>query len=238
MSSRQLYLVTGNAHKVQEFERLLPGRALLSLRDHPLPSEPVEDGETFTANSLIKSLAGLEHARSLGLTALSLADDSGLEVDALGGAPGVKSARYAPGSDADRVQALLTALKTEPPEQRSARFHCALSLSGLSPRDEEWLLQDEARAALLASSSDSGLSLHRHRDAQGHELLSLCALGSFEGSIALKPAGAGGFGYDPIFIPRGYERSVAELSADEKDALSHRAVAWRRLQPLLGFLDL
>lgn len=234
---RSLYLVTGNAHKVEECTRLLSPYPLLSLRDYPLPSEPVEDGQTFVANSLIKSRAGLAHAHELGLDVLSIADDSGLEVDALHGAPGVRSARYAPGSDVDRYMALLDALEVAEaltPAQRVARFRCALSVTGLTERDERRLFSSPA----LASSLHKGdrLTFHRLERPDGVVIRSVCALGTFEGSIALTPSGASGFGYDPIFIPQGARSSVAELSAQEKDALSHRGDALRLLTPVLHCL--
>lgn len=234
---RALYVVTGNAHKVEEFERLLPFGGLRSLRDHPLPFEPIEDGVTFIENSLIKSRAGLAHARSVGLLALALADDSGLEVDALDGAPGVLSARYTPGTDVDRYLAVLSALEAcdaRSSELRTARFRCALSLTGLTLRDEERLFSSPELAARLERADQ--LSWHSAEGPNGVLIRSVCALGTLEGSIALSPSGAEGFGYDPIFIPKGHQRPVACLPPAEKDALSHRGDALSLLMPVLTLL--
>ncbi len=122
----------------------------------------------------------------------ALADDSGLEVDALGGRPGVYSARYAgpAASDSDNNARLLAELAGVPDERRSARYRCVL--------------------ALLRSAE---------------EPVPLLARGSWDGRIAQAPAGSGGFGYDPVFIPDGYQVSAAELPAAVKNALSHRAKA-------------
>lgn len=233
---RSLYLITGNLHKVEEFSRLLPQHRFLSLQDHPLPHEPIENGKTFTENSLIKSLAGLQNALVHQLNVLALADDSGLEVDALDGAPGVMSARFAPGSDVDRYQALLTALKAvgaDHPQHRMARFRCVLSLSGLTQADEDRLWANPDIAQQLQQGH--ALSFHRQQFTD-HIFRSVCALGTFEGSIALSPSGQDGFGYDPIFIPQNYQVSVATLDPKEKDALSHRGKALALLKPVLSCL--
>ena len=131
---------------------------------------------------------------------LTLADDSGLEVDALNGAPGVRSARYAPGSDADRSQALLTALAAlPPPTSRRARFRCVLAL--IDPRSMQ-----SAEEKAPCTFAD----------------------GCLEGEIAHSPRGERGFGYDPIFLlPDG--RHLAEISAEEKNKISHRGEALRVL---------
>jgi XTP/dITP diphosphohydrolase len=182
----QVVVATHNPHKVEELARilapLLPGVELLPY-DGP---EPVEDGETFEANALIKARAA--HATT-GLPAL--ADDSGIEVDALGGAPGIHSARYAgTRDDRDNLELLLANLADA--SDRAARFVCAAA----------WV------------------------DADGE----LAVRGSWEGTIADAARGSGGFGYDPIFLPHdGGGRAAAELSADEKDALSHRRIAFTAL---------
>lgn len=239
-SGRSIYLITGNLHKVEEFKRLLPTMNLLSLKEHPLPHEPVEDADTFIGNALIKSLTGLRHARSVGLNTLSLADDSGLSVDALDGAPGVFSARYVEGSDADRAQAVLTRLSERgalTPQERTARFSCALTLSGLTTEERALL---EGSPLLQRGLQEGSLSWHVTPDqgplscgAQAH---SLCALGLFEGYIASSPEGARGFGYDPIFCAQGHTRAVATLSEAQKDALSHRGQALALLKPALELL--
>lgn len=181
-------LATHNAHKVDELRRIL-GEALdgIELLGYDGP-EPVEDGDTFEANALIKARAAARHS---GLPAL--ADDSGISVDALGGAPGIHSARYAgTRNDHDNVALLLENL--DDALDRSARFTCAAAL--VLPGGPEFV-----------------------------------ELGVWHGTILHEPAGAGGFGYDPVFKPSGLSVSAAELRPDEKNAISHRALAFTALMP-------
>ncbi len=178
----RLVLATHNAHKVQELRHILGERlAGIELLAYDGP-EPVEDGDTFEANALIKARAA---ATFTGLPAL--ADDSGIAVDALGGAPGILSARYSGTRvDTDNVAALLTAL--DGGLDRRATFVCA--------------------AAFV-----SGAFEHVER-------------GEWRGLVLDEPVGPGGFGYDPIFKPNGLSVSAAELRADEKNQISHRARAF------------
>ncbi len=193
----QILLATNNAGKLAEYQELLAGVAglkvasLVSLR-HGV--DVVEDGETFHANALKKAQAA---ARILGLP--SMADDSGLEVDALAGRPGVRSARYAGerASDAENNAKLLTELEGVPESERAARFRCTIVIV----------------------------------DQEGKELV--LAEGTCEGRIAEAPAGTGGFGYDPVFVPEGDTRTMAELSREEKNAISHRAKASASLKAQL-----
>ena len=180
-------LASANPNKARELGELLP-----AWRIEPLGAElPEETGSTFYENARAKA----EFAR--GVTAPDLwvlADDSGLEVEALGGAPGIRSARYAgPGaSDADNVALLLGELQGVPTELRAARFV----------------------AELVCLPPDGG---------------EVAATGSLEGSIAAEPRGSDGFGYDPVFVPAGETRTVAELGDGWKRAHSHRARAARAL---------
>ncbi|NPV68902.1 MAG: RdgB/HAM1 family non-canonical purine NTP pyrophosphatase [Anaerolineae bacterium] len=154
--------------------------------------EVAEDGLTFEANARLKALA---FARASGLP--TLADDSGLQVDALNGQPGVYSARYAgpAATDEDRYRKLLSVMAAIPDDRRSARFVCVVALA--LPDGEVHVAQ-----------------------------------GTLEGSIGRHPRGSGGFGYDPVFVlPDG--RHLAELSAMEKNAISHRARALEALRPIL-----
>ena len=192
----QVVVATSNPGKLAELDRILAGLdvELRPMGDFDLPS-PVEDGDTFEANALIKARAASE---ATGLAAL--ADDSGLEVDALDGAPGVRSARYADdvegfgsGDDANNRR-LVHELRGVPEEQRTARFVCV--------------------AALVVPGRDAATER-----------------GTMEGRIVDEPRGAGGFGYDPHFVSVGETRSNAELTADEKDARSHRGAAFRALRP-------
>ncbi|HTT06817.1 MAG TPA: RdgB/HAM1 family non-canonical purine NTP pyrophosphatase [Steroidobacteraceae bacterium] len=181
-------LASANAGKQRELAALLAPLGIhLRLAAEWGLASAAETGSTFQDNALIKA----RHAA--GVTALpALADDSGLEVDALGGRPGVYSARFAGAEASDRQnnERLLAELSGQPLEARSARYRCVL--------------------ALVRSADDPAPVL---------------AEGSWEGRIALAPAGSGGFGYDPLFIPAGEHLTVAELPAALKQANSHRARA-------------
>jgi XTP/dITP diphosphohydrolase len=192
----KLVLASGNAGKQREFAALLAPVGIELLLQSTLGIDSIEEtGTTFEANALLKA----RHAAS-GSGLPALADDSGLEVDALGGRPGVWSARFAgaSASDTDNIQRLLTELAGVPWERRAARYRCVL--------------------ALVRSAGDAA---------------PLIAAGSWEGRIAMQPAGSGGFGYDPLFVPEGEQRSAAQLPAAEKNANSHRA---RALAALLAQL--
>jgi len=185
----KLVLATHNAHKVEELRKILgPMLDGLELIAYDGP-EPVEDGETFEANALIKARAAAAHT---GLPAI--ADDSGISVAALGGAPGIHSARYAGTRvDADNVALLLQNLQGE--ANRDAAFVCAAAfVSG----EVEHVLRSE-----------------------------------WEGTVLDQAVGGGGFGYDPVFKPAGLSVSAAELRPDEKNAISHRALAFAELMPIV-----
>jgi XTP/dITP diphosphohydrolase len=207
----RLLIATHSAHKLAELRELLDLEhgELVSLDDLGIPDDPVETGQTFETNARIKARFG---ARRTGL--LTLADDSGLEVVALGGAPGVRTRRYAGphATDEDNNTKLLAALDGLPPERRTARYVCVLALAmprpGAAPRD----------AVPIRS-----------------------VRGTTRGRIALTPRGSGGFGYDPIFEPEGEPpggRTFGLWSAAEKHAVSHRGRAARRMTPILRELGL
>jgi XTP/dITP diphosphohydrolase len=188
----RVVLATANAGKQREFAALLQPLDIELLLQSTLGIASIEEtGTSFEANALLKARHAA--ARS-GLPAL--ADDSGLEVDALDGRPGVYSARYAgpDASDEDNNALLIRELAQVPEAQRSARYRCVLA---------------------LVRSGDDAMPLLSH--------------GSWEGRIAREPAGSGGFGYDPWFIPRGFDCTAAQLPLAEKNALSHRAMALRAL---------
>ncbi|HEX4478118.1 MAG TPA: RdgB/HAM1 family non-canonical purine NTP pyrophosphatase [Polyangiaceae bacterium] len=202
---RTLLFATTNPHKVAEVRALLEplGFEVTSLDALPtMPAEPVEDADTFAGNALLKARA---YAKSTGLPCL--AEDSGLEVDALGGAPGVHSARYSGtgGARAERDRAnnekLVKALAGVPRERRAARFVCAMCLA-------------EPDGAVVVESS-----------------------GTYDGLVADEPRGENGFGYDPLLYLPDVGRTSAELSSDEKSARSHRGKAARALAVLLGALS-
>jgi XTP/dITP diphosphohydrolase len=191
----QIVVATHNAHKVAELQRILeaqvPGIHLLTYGG-PVP---VEDVDTFEANALIKARAAAAHT---GLP--SIADDSGVSVDALGGAPGIDSAHYSgERDDTANLQLVLAELGDE--ANRTAHFTCA--------------------AALVDPLDGTGTPFEH------------VALGVWPGTIAHEAAGIGGFGYDPIFVPEGLEVTSAEISADEKNAISHRGRAFTALAEVL-----
>jgi XTP/dITP diphosphohydrolase len=191
-------LATGNRGKAVELGAMLsPLPVAGSLADFSWIAAPEETGETLEENALLK---GREIARHFPGHAV-LSDDTGLEVDALGGAPGVRSARYAGESAtyADNCAKLLREMAGVPPAKRTARFRCVLC----------WI--EGGREFLFEG---------------------VCA-----GTIALSPRGAGGFGYDPVFVPEGSARSFAEMDEAGKNSLSHRGAALRKLLAHLGGRD-
>jgi XTP/dITP diphosphohydrolase len=198
---RRILVATTNPGKVRELRALLgEGIEWKSLADFPGVGEVTEDGATFAENARKKALG---YARATGLW--TLADDSGLVVDALGGAPGVNSARFsgerARGADRkviDRrnMEKLLSLLQGVPMGKRTARFTCCLCLA--------------SRDKVLIETQ-----------------------GTLEGLITEEPAGTGGFGYDPVFFVPQLGKTVAQLGEDEKNAISHRGNAMRKLKPLL-----
>jgi XTP/dITP diphosphohydrolase len=209
-----LLIATSNKGKVAEIASLIEGldcRAI-SLEDLPQVPPPVEEtGTTFVENALIK--ADYYHAAT-GL--LTLADDSGLEVDALEGRPGVYSARYGGEglSSAQQIALLLGEMKDAPEEKRTARFVCVVALVGAAVETSAKL---ESVGRVDGAPVDSTV---RRPIRQTFE-------GRCEGKIALAPRGAGGFGYDPIFIDAELGRTFAELSPEEKSSRSHRGKALR-----------
>lgn len=192
----RIAVATRNAHKLREIGRICADWPVewLTVEGHDGPWPDVEEPhETYLENALAKAR---EVAAALGVPAV--ADDSGIEVDALGGAPGPRSARYAgEGSTDERnLDALLRALRGVPGGGRTARYRCVAALA--------W--------------------------PDGRELWSE---GTCEGMLTSRPRGAGGFGYDPAFVPEGWDRTMAELMDREKDRISHRGRAFRSLRDRL-----
>jgi XTP/dITP diphosphohydrolase len=209
-----LLIATSNKGKVAEIASLLEGLDChaIGLEDLPQVPPPVEEtGTTFVENALIK--ADYYHAAS-GL--FTLADDSGLEVDALDGRPGVYSARYGGEglSSAKQVALLLEEMKDTPEEKRTARFVCAIALVGVTGK-----ISNERESVWHLDGTLADLPM-RPRIRQTFE-------GRCEGRIALAPRGASGFGYDPIFIDAELGLTFAELSSEEKSSRSHRGKALR-----------
>lgn len=201
MQQATLVLATRNAGKLREFAHLLRGlpMRLISLKDFPGLELPPEEGDTYAANALAKARAV---AAATGLAALG--DDSGLEVDALGGQPGVWSARFAgtPTDDAANNRKLLALLKDVPWEKRTARFRCVL--------------------ALVYPGSPAGTPFAE-----------TLVEGACEGFIAFSPRGEHGFGYDPLFYLPEYGCTMAELPEEVKNRISHRARAAEKVRPVL-----
>ncbi len=194
----RLLVATRNRGKLREYQELLEGIPfeLTDLASEGITQEVAETGRTFEENAGLKAR---EYARLSRL--LTLADDSGLEVDALAGEPGVRSARYAGqgASDADRCTLLLSNLRDVPEARRTARFRCVIAIAWPSGRVE---LMD----------------------------------GRCEGIIAFQPKGTNGFGYDPVFYFPKLGATMAELSSEEKNRLSHRAEAARKARAFLSTL--
>ncbi len=204
----RVVIATHSRHKAQELRDLLDldGVDLVSLEDLGVSGEPVEDGLTFETNARIKARYA---ARSTGLPAL--ADDSGIEVDALGGRPGVRTRRYAGpnATDEENNVRLLGELEGLPPSRRTARYVCVLALATPDP------------------AAPGGLRIVVRR-------------GTSRGRVAEGPRGNGGFGYDPIFEPQAEPpggRTFGQYAASEKHRISHRARAARRIAPLIRLVE-
>ena len=208
MTQRSLVIASKNVGKIVEFQRLLAEYAsditVLGLADFPDMPDVEETGSTFEENALLKAHAVADYA---GLPAL--ADDSGLCVDVLDGAPGIFSARYAGehGNDAANYSKLLTTLQSTQkvePSQRTAFFTCAVAL--VFPQNDP-----------------------RHSQ-------EIIERGFLHGTIALAPRGDAGFGYDPVFLPNGFDITLGEFGPGEKDRISHRGHSLRAIAPRIAEL--
>src|SRR6266850_335921 len=216
-----IVLATNNAHKVGEIRAILGEQfQFRTLGDFPSAPGTVEDAASFAGNATKKSV---ELAKCLSVGAYEpstyvLADDSGLEVDALNGAPGVHSARFAAldrgeqgnSSDAENRAKLLRLLKDVPAEKRTARFRCVLALTSLGG-----IAKDSASPVCYGDEFEMGTELFE---------------GVCEGRIEFSERGQGGFGYDSLFTPSGYSQTLGELAEKVKNRLSHRAKALEKLQ--------
>jgi XTP/dITP diphosphohydrolase len=224
---KTLLIATRNAHKVGEIQAILsPQFQFLTLNDFPAAPKVVEDAETFAGNATKKAaaLARWLAAENPELIIKApkpdfvLADDSGLEVDALNGAPGVHSARFAAldqtenSHDADNNAKLLRLLKNSPLDKRTACFRCVIALAPVP-----WGKIECASPVCFAD-----------------ELETQIFDGACEGRIQFSASGHGGFGYDPLFVPDGFTQSFAELGEDVKNQLSHRAQALAKLKVFLN----
>jgi len=188
----RVVLASSNKGKLRELSALLAPLGYDVIAQNTLGIEtPPETGDTFTANALLKA----RHAAAAS-NLPSLADDSGIEVDALDGRPGVYSARYAGegASDEENLRKMLREMEGVPEGKRTARYQCVI--------------------AFVSAADDP---------------LPILAAGVWEGTLITAPRGLGGFGYDPIFVPSGFDRTAAELDPAEKNSLSHRGKALRAL---------
>jgi XTP/dITP diphosphohydrolase len=198
MNRRRITIASRNPGKTHEFRDLLGSEFEVCDLCNQEKLPPVEEtGETFEENAIVKAIAAAHHCAGW-----ILGDDSGLEVDLLGGAPGIYSARYAGAgaTDRDNIAKLSDELANCCHEQRTARFRCVLAL------------------------------------AEGRNMLATFT-GTVEGRIIDQPRGAGGFGYDPVFVPAGFDQTFAELPVAVKNTISHRAVACQALRAHLASLS-
>ncbi|MGA2093133.1 MAG: XTP/dITP diphosphatase [Sedimentisphaerales bacterium] len=199
---KKILVASTNPGKLKELREMLGGDVeWVNLSDFPNVGEIEEDGATFAENARKKATG---YAKATGLW--TLADDSGLVVDALGGRPGVESARFSGATDKDRkivdrknIEKLLAMMKNVPKERRTARFVCCLCLA--------------SREKILIETQ-----------------------GEVEGVIIAQPAGENGFGYDPVFFAPKLNKTVAQMTSEEKNAISHRGNAIRKLKLLLNNL--
>jgi len=187
----KIVLATGNKGKVRELCKIMQSDDIITMKEAGFDEEIIEDGTTFEENALIKA-----RAVSKKLSALAIANDSGIEVYALDMRPGIYSARYAGEgpTDEERNEKLLSELEDK--EDKRARYVCAAAVC--FPDGREYVCR-----------------------------------GIIEGKITKDARGDGGFGYDPIFIPEGYGCTMAQLSKEEKNAISHRAIAFNKLKEFL-----
>jgi XTP/dITP diphosphohydrolase len=188
----RVVLASGNSGKLRELGSLLAPLGFDLVAQSALGVEtPAETGKTFAQNALLKA-----HYAAAMTNLPAVADDSGIEVDALGGRPGIYSARYAGegASDQANLRKMLDEMRDVPALRRTARYQCVI--------------------AFVTSAADTKPIL---------------ASGTWEGTLIGEPRGLGGFGYDPIFVPRGFDRTAAELEPGEKNSLSHRGQALRAL---------
>ncbi len=192
MECTEIIVATGNSGKLREFKEILTGYSVFSMKEKGVPVDPEETGTTFQENAYIKAKALADVLAAEHVSAIAIADDSGLEIDAFGRAPGIYSARYlghnTPYDVKNRI--ILNRMQDVPEELRTARYVAAI-------------------AAILPD----GTVLSSH--------------GTVEGTIAYRSEGEGGFGYDPIFFVPEYGKTMALLTPDEKNAISHRGKALR-----------
>ncbi len=207
ISVMEIVLATRNKKKIEEMQRILSGMDIniLSMDDFPSCPEVEEDMDTFEGNAIKKAVSAARFTNKM-----AVADDSGLEVYALNGAPGVRSARYAGerANDSANIEKLLNEMRDISDGQRGARFVCCIALAF-----------PDASSVPLRIKGERGKIL--------------TFFGFAEGVIGRETKGKMGFGYDPVFYPKGHNKSFAEMSSEQKDALSHRGNALEKLKKYL-----
>ena len=241
----QIVFATGNADKVREIREIIqdPEASVYSMKELGISSDPEETGTTFEENARIKARAVADilledparYLQDLSTPIAVLSDDSGLVVDALGGAPGIYSARFL-GRDTsytEKMNYILSELKDKTGDERSARFVCACA-AVLLPAPES----AASGAAALEPADREGAALEpADREDAAPEVREIVVTETMEGQIADRIAGEHGFGYDPVFYLPEYGKTSAELTDEEKNAISHRGKAFRamtaRLRELL-----
>lgn len=227
---KSILIATGNAHKVSEIQQILgPAFRCQTLEQHPNAPKVIEDAPDFAGNATKKAVTlanWLARQRLADAADFVLADDSGLEVDALNGAPGVHSARFAAldtgaqgnSRDPDNNAKLLRLLEGVPAEKRTARFRCVIAFT---PLPEVGSLS----ASPVCSATEA-------------ELTTQLFEGKCEGVILATPRGGDGFGYDPLFVPNGFTETFAELGDEAKNRISHRSLALAELKAWLKRMSL
>lgn len=220
----KILIATRNQHKVDEIRGILGSdHEYLTLGDFPGAPSAVEDAPDFQGNAIKKAvtLANWISTRD-NRPEYVLADDSGLESDALGGAPGVHSARFAAmdsglagnSSDHENNAKLLRLMASVPREQRTGRFRCVIAFTPVPAQTA-----DSASPVCSANEAELGTEIFH---------------GTCEGHILEAPRGAHGFGYDPLFVPNGFDQTFAELGEDAKNRISHRSKALEKLKARLA----
>lgn len=241
----QIVFATGNADKVREIREIIqdPEASVYSMKELGISSDPEETGTTFEENARIKARAVADilledparYLQDLSTPIAVLSDDSGLVVDALGGAPGIYSARFL-GRDTsytEKMNYILSELKDKTGDERSARFVCACA-AVLLPAPES---AASGPAALEPADREGAALEPADREDAAPEVREIVVTETMEGQIADRIAGEHGFGYDPVFYLPEYGKTSAELTDEEKNAISHRGKAFRamtaRLRELL-----
>lgn len=226
----KIVFATGNQNKLREIREILGDTAdeILSMKEAGIDADPEETGATFEENALIKARACAELLRGrkdAGDDVIVLADDSGLEIDAMGGEPGIRSARFLGHETSydEKNRVILERMREVPEEERTARFVCAVAAVPVQTKESS---ADTSAVGAKDATASSGPAIS---PLSGEHVVRA----TMEGRIAHAIAGANGFGYDPIFFLPSYGKTSAEISPEEKNAISHRGKALRAMRKIL-----